>query len=199
MFLSDGEVALREVRREDLPLLRDWRNERELRTRTREFRPLTDEDQEIWYRRISGADRRDFMFVVEQHVPPLVQEDPHTRTRKVLRDSTQRPVGVVGICHVDFRDRTGEVSFYIGDDTAKGKGCATRALTLLHDYAFREMGLERTWAEAFAFNEASFRLLQKLGYREEGRLRRHVYRNGERWDSVMLGLLRGEWQCGSSS
>jgi len=39
----------------------------------------------------------------------------------------------------------------------------------------------------------SIALLKALGFTEEGRLRSHVYRQGKRCDSLMLGLLREEW------
>jgi RimJ/RimL family protein N-acetyltransferase len=53
-FLTDGVVNLRPVTRADLPQLAAWRNDPELRARTREFRPLTDVDQERWLAKISG-------------------------------------------------------------------------------------------------------------------------------------------------
>ena len=171
-FVSDGVVELWPVTRADLPRLAGWRNDPEIRQRLREWRPLTDADQDTWFARISGPDRRDFMFVVRFQ---------------------QVPVGVVGLCYWNAHDATAEISFYLGEPSARGQGCTTRALTLLHDWGFEELGLERVWAEAYSFNEPSIGVLAKLGYREEGRLRSHVRRHGKRHDSVMLGLLRDEW------
>lgn len=173
-FLSDGVLNLRPVRRDDLARLAEWRNTPEIRHRTREWKPLNDADQERWFQRISGPDRRDLMFVVEGA-------------------DTREPLGVVGLCYWDPVNATAEVSFYIGEPSARGKGFAKRALTLLMDWGFETMRLERIWAEAYAFNEVSITLLKALGFTEEGRLRSHVYRQGKRWDSLMLGLLREEW------
>ena len=173
-FLSDGVLNLRPVRRDDLAQLADWRNTPEIRQRTREWKPLNDADQERWFERISGPDRRDLMFVVEDA-------------------GTRQAVGVVGLCYWDPTNATAEVSFYIGEAAARGKGFARRALTLLLDWGFDAMRLERIWAESYAFNEASIGLLQSLAFKEEGRLRSHVFKQGRRWDAVMLGLLREEW------
>ena len=174
-FLSDGVLNLRPVRRDDLARLAAWRNTPEIRQRTREWKPLNDDDQERWFQRISGPDRRDLMFVVEDA-------------------AAHEPIGVVGLCYWDALNATAEISFYIGEPSARGKGFAKRGLALLITWGFDTMRLERIWAEAYAFNEVSIGLLQTLGFREEGRLRLHVFREGKRWDSVMLGLLRQEWR-----
>jgi len=166
-FLSDGVLNLRPVLRDDLAQLAAWRNAPEIRQRTREWKPLNDADQERWFQRISGPDRHDLMFVVEDA-------------------GTREPLGVVGLCYWDPINATAEVSFYIGSEAARGKGFAKRALTLLLEWGFETMRLERIWAEAYAFNDVSIGLLQSLGFKEEGRLRSHVFRDGARWDSVML-------------
>ena len=189
-FLSDELVSLRPVRRTDLETLADWRNEPELRTRTREWAPLTEEDQKRWFENVVCAPtslRTNFMFVVEGPSGNAVgfAEEDQASTKPT-------PIGCVGLCYWDQRDRVCEVSFYMGDENVRGKGYATRALRLLIGWGFSELGLDRIWAEAFDWNEASIKLLTKLGFKEEGRLRKHVWRNGERHDSVMLGLLRGE-------
>ena len=171
-FLTDGVVSLREVRRMDLPLLQEWRNDPELRARTREFRPLTELDQERWFERITGPNRKDYMYVV-------------------VEQETDNPVGVVGLCHHDPVNRSAEISFYVGASEARGKGFARRALTLLHGYGFCELNLYKIYAECYDFNEQSYRLLTKLGYKEEGRLKDHIWYDG--WhDSIMMGLFRGD-------
>jgi len=175
-FLSDGHVLLRPVQRDDLRLLADWRNQPEIRLRTREWRPLTMPQQERWFGRITSEETKDWMFVVV-----------------VPAGLVMTMVGVVGLCHWSPVDRTAEVSFYLGNADYERRGIMKDSLRLLHEWGWLSLGLERIWAEAYAFNERSIGILKKLGYREEGRLRSHVYRDGRRWDSVMLGLLREEW------
>ena len=182
-FLFSGTLRLRPVRLADLLQLATWRNSPELRERTREVAPLTLEHQERWFKKISSADTRDFMFVVEVDEPAPA----HTSTTM-----TRMMIGLVGLCHWSPRDRTAEVSFYIGSVEHRGKGHARQALKLLHAWGFESLGLDRIWAEVYAFNEPSIKLLMSLGYVEEGRLRGHVWRRGQRQDSIMLGMLREE-------
>ena len=165
-------TTLHALRLEDLEQLRLWRNDEELRARCRQLGLLTEADQERWWQRITAAGRTDFMFGVH---------------------AGAQLIGCVGLCHWSPRDRTAEVSFYIGHAGARRQGHAERALRLLHAYGFDELGLTRIWAEAYEFNVPGIRLLRKLGYVDEGRQRQHVFRQGRQWDSVMLGLLREEW------
>jgi RimJ/RimL family protein N-acetyltransferase len=51
------------------------------------------------------------------------------------------------------------------------------------------LGLKRLWARAHAGNQRSERLLQRLGFVEEGYLRGHIQRGGERRDCKIFGLL----------
>ena len=179
-FLSNQVVNLRPVRREDLALLAEWRNDPEIRRATREWRALTEADQEHWFQRISGPNRRDHMFVLE-------------------RASDSQPIGVVGLAHWSPTDGTAEVSFFIGRQDARGKGYARSALTLLLTWGFDVMRLERVVAETYEFNDASFGLLKSLGFVVEGRLRSHVHRDNRRWDAHMLGMLRHEWRDPAAS
>ena len=172
-FPTDGLVSLRTIRRSDLRQLMDWRNDPELRQRTREWRPLTEADQEAWYLHISGRPRSALMFVVE--------------VRRVK-------IGVVGLCGWDAIDATAELSFYIGRPSSRRKGYTTRALRLLIRWGFQSMRLDRIWAEAYDFNAPSHAVLRSLGFVEEGRLRSHVWKNGQRCDSLMFGLLKEEWR-----
>lgn len=191
-FLTDGTVNLRPVTRADLPQLAAWRNDPELRARTREFRPLTDVDQERWLQKISGRDRRDFMFVVET---PAKTEPLSIPGRSFYHPP--RPLGVVGLCHWDAVNASAEVSFYIGDEAARRKGYAAHALQLLHCWGFEDLRLHRIWAEVYDFNKPGHQLLKKLGFSETGSMRDTVWDGKTRgwWSSVLYDLLEGEWRA----
>ena len=58
------------------------------------------------------------------------------------------------------------------------------------DYAFRELKLKRLTAHTFAFNLASARVLEKNGFKLEGRLRKHLLKDGKLIDARFYGLLK---------
>ncbi|MGE5184185.1 MAG: GNAT family N-acetyltransferase [Acidobacteriota bacterium] len=91
------------------------------------------------------------------------------------------------------RDRRAELGYWLGAD-AWGKGYATEAAGALVDFGFRELGLERIYAQVLEGNAASCRVLEKLGMTDEGTRRRHVRKGRRLHDVEMFGLLRSEWR-----
>lgn len=75
-----------------------------------------------------------------------------------------------------------------------GRGLATEAAGAVVDYAFAALGLAKVWARVDPRNEASVRVLEKLGMQREGLQRSHVVHWGERADRALYGLLRAEWR-----
>lgn len=74
-----------------------------------------------------------------------------------------------------------------------GKGIATAAVTLLVEKIFRETNLRRLLAYVHEENVASCRVLEKLGFQEEGLLREHYVINGAAANEILYGLLKREW------
>ena len=66
------------------------------------------------------------------------------------------------------------------------------ALPRFVDYAIAELGVVRLTAEVFAGNEASVRVLRKVGFAREGRFRKHREKDGELVDVLCFGLLQSD-------
>ena len=83
-------------------------------------------------------------------------------------------------------------SGYLLAPDARGRGIAARALWLLVDWSFRELGLERIQGLAHPDNPRSARLLERLGFTREGLFR--AFRPGEagREDRIVYSVLPGE-------
>ncbi len=82
----------------------------------------------------------------------------------------------------------------LGERATWGKGYATEAMSACTAHAFRELGLEKVLASVYSGNEASLRVLARLGYRQVGLLRRHAFFGGA-WHDEWLGeILRAEWE-----
>lgn len=61
------------------------------------------------------------------------------------------------------------------------------------DHGFKLMGLHRISSWCIAENGASARVLEKLGLREEGRMRKNEFFKGRWWDTLVFGILKDEW------
>jgi RimJ/RimL family protein N-acetyltransferase len=110
----------------------------------------------------------------------------------VLR-STEALVGCVGL-RVAREQQAGELGYWVGR-ASWGRGYATEAAGALVHLGFTGLGLQRVWAQYFRRNGGSGRVMQKLGMRHEGTLRRHFLRDGERLDVEVCGLLAEEWRA----
>jgi RimJ/RimL family protein N-acetyltransferase len=76
-----------------------------------------------------------------------------------------------------------------------GRGYMTEAARALVDYGLRDLELNRVYAQVFADNPASRRVLEKAGMTYEGARRQHIFRLGRFVDTQQFGILRSEW-CG---
>ncbi|HEY3896482.1 MAG TPA: GNAT family protein [Pseudonocardiaceae bacterium] len=74
-----------------------------------------------------------------------------------------------------------------------GHGYATDAVLTLVDYGFRDLKLHRISAAMGPDNAASIAIARRLGMTYEGRIRDHVYTNGQWRDSLLYSVLANEW------
>ncbi len=91
------------------------------------------------------------------------------------------------------RDRRAELGYWLGADVW-GHGFATEAAGALVDFGFAELGLARIYAHVLEGNDASCRVLDKLGMINEGIRRQHVRKGKRLLDVVLFGMLRDEWE-----
>jgi ribosomal-protein-alanine N-acetyltransferase len=104
---------------------------------------------------------------------------------------TDEVVGQIRLLDVSPSARSGEVGYFLRR-RAWGKGFATDALRLICRFGFRTMSLHRVEAKVVAGNLGSRRVLEKVGFRQEGHARRAA-RLADGWADVWaFGLLRGE-------
>jgi len=71
-----------------------------------------------------------------------------------------------------------------------GRGIMTDVVRSYIDYAFRELNVVRLTARTFEFNLASARVLEKNGFKLEGRLPKHLSKDGKLIDARSYGLLK---------
>lgn len=85
--------------------------------------------------------------------------------------------------------RTAELGYYLGEPYW-GKGFATEVVRQICDYIYRNTDIIRIFAEPFAYNTASCRVLEKAGFQLEGLLRGNAVKNGRILDMKMYARIR---------
>jgi RimJ/RimL family protein N-acetyltransferase len=105
-----------------------------------------------------------------------------------------RLVGFVRLEHVEWTHGAAMMTLGIGDPSDRGHGYGTEALQLALRYAFGELNLYRLTAITFEYNERALRFFERAGFAVEVRRRQAIHRDGRRWDVLMMGLLREDWE-----
>jgi len=116
-------------------------------------------------------------------------------TRKNMRwaiHSNGLFVGLMGLHeNKDVYRHSLEIGYWIGEPFW-GKGFATKALKMVTDYAFTLPEIKRIYAGVFSTNPASARVLEKVGFVEEGKFSKSVLKDGTYLDEYRFGLLKPE-------
>ena len=120
-------------------------------------------------------------------------EEPRSRFQlAVARTSSGEMIGSVGLRRRAPEKRVADVGFELAPPHW-GQGYATEAAAALVGYGFSELGLHRVFAHCIGENEASARVLARIGMRREGVLREHEFFRERWWDVHLYGMLAAEW------
>ena len=99
-------------------------------------------------------------------------------------------IGSIGAFRqTNIHNKTAELGYYIAEE-CWGKGITTEAVKQLCDYVFSNTDIIRIYAEPFAYNIGSCRVLEKAGFQYEGTLRSNALKNGNVFDMKMYSKLK---------
>ena len=101
-----------------------------------------------------------------------------------------KAIGSIGVFRQqNIHRQTAEMGYYIAEEYW-GKGIMTDAVKQICEYVFENSDILRLYAEPFAYNAGSCRVLEKAGFKYEGTLRSNAVKNGKVVDMKMYSRLR---------
>ncbi len=124
--------------------------------------------------------------IVDSHVASMERGSSLCWAMQRLHD--QAFIGCCDLSDIDRWHHRAEIGFIIGRPFW-GDGLTFEALQAVIDHAAQAIRLKRLTARTHLGNHRSMALLSKLGFEQEGVLRGHVERGGERRDCLIYGLL----------
>lgn len=174
-------VGLGPIRKDLIPLYVKWWNDPEITmSLSGTVWPSTEKDQEEWYEKNAS------------------KGDGSTVNFLVYEVKTERPIGIVTLFSINYRNQSAWASSFIGERDCWGKGYATEARRLLLRFGFDSLGLHYVMVGIHADNVASLRVAEKIGYRVIGRQRQAVRKHDGYIDAILLDILREDleeaWQ-----
>ena len=133
---------------------------------------------------------RDFvqMFVDQQAEQPRLKYQ-----LAITLPQGERVIGNCGIRRKPENDWEADIGYELGPEYW-GRGYATEAALAMVHFGFQDLGLHRISSWCIADNVASARVLERVGFRPEGRLREKEYYKGRWWDRLLYGLLVSDWE-----
>ena len=103
-----------------------------------------------------------------------------------------KAIGSIGVFRKDnIHSRTAEMGYYISE-LFWGQGLGTSAVKQTCKYIFENTDILRIFAEPFAYNTASRRILEKSGFLCEGIMRANAVKNGKVLDMALYALLKSD-------
>jgi ribosomal-protein-serine acetyltransferase len=100
-------------------------------------------------------------------------------------------VGAVNLRNISHTMKYGEIGYGVGEEF-QGKGIGTESISQFVLKIFKETELRRLFAYVAEENFASRRILEKVGFVQEGICREHFIINGKPTNEVLYGILRSE-------
>lgn len=177
-MIKGERIILRAVMKADAKNCIKWFNDLEVTQYLVMYLPVTDISEEKWIEDLSTKRQNsDVVFVIE-----------------VVSGRKKIPIGTVGLHKIDWKNRDAEFGIAIGEKKYWGNGYGTEATKLILGYAFNHLNLHRVSSGAYDFNERSMKMHLKVSFKEEGRLRQSIFKNGQYRDKVLFGILKDEWK-----
>jgi len=142
----------------------------------------------------SRADTRAWRPIPVGLGSPFAVGDPTDRTAafSVVELGTGELAGEALLWNIDLHNRVGHLGMSLRP-VFRGRGFGTDVVRVLTGYGFATRGLHRLQVETLADNQAMLAAATRVGYRQEGLLRKSAWVNGAFGDEVILGLLAEEW------
>jgi RimJ/RimL family protein N-acetyltransferase len=161
------------------------------------IRPWRLDDAESLAKRANN--RKVWLALRDLFPHPYTIQDAHEFLQRAISEqpTTKFCIEVEGIAaggigirlEQDVHRHTAGLGYWLGEEFW-GRGIMTEAVGALTDFCFDNFPLRRIYAEAFANNPASARVLEKVGFVFEGRLKNHVIKDGELLDSLLYAKTK---------
>ncbi|QUW22043.1 GNAT family N-acetyltransferase [Sporosarcina sp. Marseille-Q4063] len=107
----------------------------------------------------------------------------------IQRKDDQEIIGTIGFHAWFHKHKRAEIGYEIHPDYWRN-GYTHESLLKIISYGFEEMDLNRIGAVVFTQNEASNKLLTKIGFQNEGLLKDYMYQNGNPHDTYIYSYIK---------
>lgn len=169
----NGDVALREIVEDDLPLMAKYANNEKVSINLRDAfpNPYTTADAKRFFKMVNEQNPKTFLAIEYQG----------------------EYVGNISLLPgMDVYQKSAEIGYFIGEPFWN-KGIATKAVNLITKFGFKQLDIVRIYTGIFEFNKASQRVLEKCGFQKEAVFKDAIYKNGKLYNEVRYSILKSNF------
>lgn len=165
-----NNVILRKITKEDTDNIVKWRNAPEVKKNFCIQDDMTREIHLNWFKnKIETGE-------VEQFI--------------IIDRTTNLPVGSTYLRDIDMKNMKAEFGIFIGENSARNKGIGTDATSLIVQYGFKELNLNKIFLRVFANNLGAIKAYEKAGFEYEGTAKEDIrLPSGEYQDIIFMSKL----------
>ena len=102
-------------------------------------------------------------------------------------------VGSLSLVRISKEHRKAEIGYWL-DENFQGQGIVSKSIAKFIEYSFDELHLNKLTIKVVEQNKKSCAVPLRLGFVQEGILRREVRFRGKFYNKLIFGLLKEEWQ-----
>jgi diamine N-acetyltransferase len=167
-------MRLRELLREDLPILNQWRNDRDV---------------------VDGLGAN-FVFIGPEVDAAWFSAYLSTRDKNVrlaILGDADEFIGCVYLLGISWVHRSAEFAIMIGRKDYWNRRVGTQATRAMLNHAFQDLQLYRIWLHVLHDNQRARRLYERSGFVCEGTLRHAAFKNGCYVDVDVMAILANEY------
>ena len=171
-MISGVSVDLKKMDENDIELVRQWRNSREVSVHMISQSIISEEQQIKWFESV---------------------KDSASQLYFVIQSKTGDKLGVVNFSKIDPVNCTAEPGLYIGVTSERNSLYGMEAYYLLLKYGFVELKLQKVYGTALASNPTALKMNRSFGYTIEEIIKDGQIVDGVAIDFVKLFLLKEEF------
>lgn len=172
-MLETSRLVIRIMERDDIERLRIIHNESSTLGQLTDPYDVSQEEQVMWFEKISTS-RKSRRYVIIYKPDDVI-------------------CGVLRLDEIDTVNGSAVIGADISEEYRK-RGLAYEAYITFISYLFQDLRLHRLQLVTLKTNKIAIKLYSKLGFNIEGELREAIFRNGERVNLLLMGLLACEWK-----
>ncbi len=164
------------------------------------------EDAQVWYEWINDIETQAFITnfwnilhkETEEEYYETLRKNKSQKTFSIFVKDSGKIIGNISLFDINNISRNTTLGIMICDKEEQNKWYGTESMKLILKYAFEILGLHKVSLHYVDFNTRAGKVYEKVGFSEIGRQKEQRYIYGKYHDSVLMEIMRSEYEKNNS-